>query len=86
MQTWCGFNFGVFIIYQCNFIYLLGSTKVKMTGQAQADPASGLGMEWLENRRAALERFLCRTAQHPILCVDPDFINFLQSDEVSHNM
>lgn len=57
-----------------------------MTGQAQADPASGLGMEWLENRRAALERFLCRTAQHPILCVDPDFINFLQSDEVSHNM
>lgn len=54
-----------------------------MTGQAQAEPGgAGLGMEWLENRRAALERFLCRTAQHPVLCVDPDFINFLQSDEV----
>lgn len=51
-----------------------------MSSQTPNEPA-GVGMEWLENRRAALERFLCRTAKHPVLCIDPDFINFLQSDE-----
>lgn len=38
-------------------------------------------MEWVGNRRAALARFLSRVSQHPILCVDPDFINFLESNE-----
>lgn len=59
----------------------LGSTKVKISTQTPTEPGAGAGMEWIENRRAALERFLCRIAQHPVLCVDPDFINFLQSDE-----
>lgn len=53
-----------------------------MSNQTPTEPGTGIGMEWVENRRAALERFLCRTAQHPVLCVDPEFINFLQSDEV----
>lgn len=57
---------------------LIGSTKVKMSSTPN-EP--GVGMEWVENRRAALERFLCRTAKHPVLCIDPDFINFLLSDE-----
>lgn len=53
-----------------------------MSSQSSTEqPGSTGGMEWLENRRAALERFLCRTAKHPVLCIDPDFINFLQSDE-----
>lgn len=52
-----------------------------MSTQTPTEPGAGAGMEWIENRRAALERFLCRTAQHPVLCVDLDFINFLQSDE-----
>lgn len=52
-----------------------------MSSQTPNEPGTGVGMEWVENRRAALERFLCRTAKHPVLCVDPDFINFLQSDE-----
>lgn len=66
------------------FIFIIvGTTKVKMSSQSQSEPGVGLGMEWVENRRAALERFLCRTAQHPVLCDDPDFINFLQSDEVT---
>lgn len=52
-----------------------------MTTQTPTEPGSGIGMEWIENRRAALERFLVRVSQHPVLCVDPDFINFLQSDE-----
>lgn len=58
-----------------------GSTKVKMSTQTPTEPISGQNLEWIENRRAALERFLSRTAQHPILCVDPDFINFLESNE-----
>lgn len=52
-----------------------------MTTQTPTEPGSGIGLEWIENRRAALERFLIRASQHPVLCVDPDFINFLQSDE-----
>lgn len=52
-----------------------------MTTQTPTEPGAGIGMEWVENRRAALERFLCRTAQHPILCLDVDFINFLESNE-----
>lgn len=62
---------------------IIGSTKVKMGGQQQAEPGTGLSMEWVENRRASLERYLNRTANHPILSADPDFINFLESDQVS---
>lgn len=51
-----------------------------MSAQTPTEP-NGAGMEWIENRRAALERYLCRTAQHPVLCLDLDFINFLQSNE-----
>lgn len=60
---------------------IIGTTKVKMSQQPQNDPNTGLSMEFLENRRAALERYLSRTAQHPILSVDSDFINFLESDQ-----
>lgn len=60
---------------------LIGTTKVKMGSQTPSESGPGAGMEWLENRRAALERFLRRTAKHPVLCIDPDFVNFLQSDE-----
>lgn len=59
----------------------LGSTKVKMSAQTPTEPGNGAGLEWIENRRAALERFLCRVAQHPVLCLDTDFVNFLQSNE-----
>lgn len=37
--------------------------------------------DFLENRRAALERYLNRTAQHPVLRQDPDFVAFLETDE-----
>lgn len=61
---------------------IIGSTKVKISPQ-QTDSTAGPTntMEWVEIRRAALERFLQKTAQHPILRVDLDFINFLQSDK-----
>ncbi|XP_042144813.1 sorting nexin-2 isoform X2 [Ixodes scapularis] len=52
---------------------VLGMTKIKMSkdeGVASED--------FVERRRAALERFLQRTAQHPSLRVDPDFREFLE--------
>ena len=38
--------------------------------------------EFIERRRAALERFLNRTAAHPVLRMDPDFRDFLETDEL----
>ncbi|XP_055599613.1 sorting nexin-2 [Uranotaenia lowii] len=63
---------------------IIGSTKVKMggaQGQAENGANGGVNLEWIENRRASLERFLNRVAQHPYLCQDSDFINFLESDQ-----
>lgn len=37
------------------------------------------GNDFVERRRAALERYLKRTAQHPALLSDPDFREFLES-------
>ena len=34
----------------------------------------------MERRRAALERFMNRTAAHPILKTDPDFREFLEHE------
>ena len=48
---------------------MLGMTKTKM-GKASEDEN-----DFLENRKAALERFLVRVAQHPILLqVKPFFV------------
>uniref|UniRef100_A0A182QGB9 PX domain-containing protein n=1 Tax=Anopheles farauti TaxID=69004 RepID=A0A182QGB9_9DIPT len=60
---------------------IIGTTKVKMGSQPQSEPGNGVNLEWIENRRASLERFLNRVAQHPILCLDTDFVNFLESDQ-----
>lgn len=37
-------------------------------------------LDFVEKRRNALERFLNRTAAHSVLCTDPDFREFLESD------
>lgn len=61
---------------------IFGTTKVKMSSQpSQAESNTGLNTDFLENRRSALERYLNRTAQHPVLCTDTDFTNFLESDQ-----
>ncbi|XP_053675528.1 sorting nexin-2 [Anopheles nili] len=60
---------------------LIGTTKVRMGSQPQSDDGSDMNLEWIDKRRASLERFLNRVAQHPILCQDTDFINFLESDQ-----
>ncbi|XP_061510321.1 sorting nexin-2 isoform X1 [Anopheles gambiae] len=60
---------------------IIGTTKVRMGSQPQAEAGAGVNLEWIENRRASLERFLNRVAQHPVLCQDTDFVNFLESDQ-----
>uniref|UniRef100_A0A1I8MLZ7 PX domain-containing protein n=1 Tax=Musca domestica TaxID=7370 RepID=A0A1I8MLZ7_MUSDO len=59
---------------------IFGTTKVKISPQ-QNEPGNGSNVEWVEQRRAALERYINRTAQHPVLRVDLDFVNFLESDQ-----
>ena len=39
-----------------------------------------LCLQFVERRRAALERFMNRTAAHPILRTDPDFREFLEQE------
>jgi len=58
---------------------VVGTTKVKMTGANQPEQ-DGKMPEFVERRRAALERYLNRTATHPIFQVDPDFRDFLECE------
>ncbi|XP_018578116.1 sorting nexin-2 isoform X2 [Anoplophora glabripennis] len=57
---------------------VLGMTKVKISSQPEGNAANG--NDFIERRRASLERYLKRTAQHPVLVLDPDFREFLESD------
>ncbi|CAG9766117.1 unnamed protein product [Ceutorhynchus assimilis] len=56
---------------------VIGMTKIKMGSSTEQQ---NNGSEFVERRRAALERYLKRTAQHPVLIVDPDFREFLEYD------
>ncbi|XP_077174393.1 sorting nexin-1 [Paroedura picta] len=55
---------------------LIGMTKVKV---GKEDSSS---TEFLEKRRAALERYLQRTVNHPTMLQDPDLREFLEKDEL----
>eukprot|EP00092_Neocalanus_flemingeri_P024262 GFUD01026311.1.p1 GENE.GFUD01026311.1~~GFUD01026311.1.p1 ORF type:complete len:592 (-),score=249.04 GFUD01026311.1:184-1959(-) len=55
---------------------VVGMTKVKMSKEDESSNQS----EFVEKRRAALERYINRTAKHPNLRVDPDFREFLELD------
>ncbi|XP_023339479.1 sorting nexin-2 [Eurytemora carolleeae] len=55
---------------------VLGMTKVKMSKEDDVSDQS----DFVEKRRAALERYLNRTAAHQNLRVDPDFREFLELD------
>ncbi|XP_033107432.1 sorting nexin-2-like [Anneissia japonica] len=57
---------------------VVGMTKVKMA-KTQEETTS---MEFIEKRRASLARFLNRTANHPQLCTDSDFVEFLEKDDL----
>jgi sorting nexin-1/2 len=52
-------------------------TKIKISSQSEGSPSNG--NDFVERRRASLERYLKRTAQHPVLVLDPDFREFLES-------
>jgi len=64
------------IIPPCPDKSVLGMTKVKMSKEDEGTTQ----FEFVEKRRAALERYLNRTASHPNLRVDPDFREFLELD------
>lgn len=51
-----------------------GMTKIKMSNQAESG-----SFDFIEKRRASLERYMNRTASHPILRVDPDFREFIET-------
>ena len=55
---------------------IVGMTKVKV---GKEDSSS---TEFVEKRRAALERYLQRTVKHPTLLQDPDLRQFLESLEL----
>ncbi|XP_041041790.1 sorting nexin-2 isoform X2 [Carcharodon carcharias] len=55
---------------------LVGMTKVKV---GKEDPSSA---DFVEKRRASLERYLQRTIKHPTLLQDPDLRHFLESNEL----
>ncbi|XP_044265550.1 sorting nexin-2 [Tribolium madens] len=57
---------------------VIGMTKIKISSQSEGSPSNG--NDFVERRRASLERYLKRTAQHPVLVLDPDFREFLESD------
>lgn len=58
-------------------LFMIGMTKIKIS--SQNDNSTTNGNDFVERRRASLERYLKRTAQHPILVLDPDFRQFLES-------
>ncbi|KAK2542951.1 Snx2 [Columba livia] len=61
---------------QYDAIFFKGMTKVKV---GKEDSSS---TEFVEKRRAALERYLQRTVKHPTLLQDPDLRQFLESSEL----
>lgn len=58
---------------------VMGSAKVKMSNQ-QDGGTNPNGSEFIERRRASLERYVRRISMHPVLVVDPDFREFLECE------
>ncbi|XP_063842862.1 sorting nexin-2-like isoform X11 [Scylla paramamosain] len=55
----------------------IGTTKIKLGSDKNADSGS---LDFIERRRAALERYMNRTSTHPTLRADPDFREFVELD------
>lgn len=51
-----------------------GTAKIKLGKEDEREM-----QEFIENRRGDLERYLQRLANHPILCADPDFRDFIEN-------
>ena len=67
---------------------IIGTTRVKMGNSGEAAGAGQVAGEagvrckanFIARRRAALERFINRVALHPVLRLDADFLDFLESE------
>lgn len=59
---------------------VVGTAKMKMSKSEAEQQKLEDQNEFLRRRRASLERFLGRIALHPVLRLDPDFREFLESD------
>ncbi|XP_027217697.2 sorting nexin-2 isoform X7 [Penaeus vannamei] len=55
----------------------IGTTKIKLGSDKSSDSSSS---DFIERRRASLERYMNRTAAHPTLRSDPDFREFIELD------
>ncbi|KAG0716360.1 Sorting nexin-2 [Chionoecetes opilio] len=55
----------------------IGTTKIKLGSDKNADSGSS---DFIERRRAALERYMNRTSAHSTLRADPDFREFIELD------
>ncbi|KAK8724852.1 hypothetical protein OTU49_010946 [Cherax quadricarinatus] len=55
----------------------IGTTKIKLSSDKTTDSASA---DFIEKRRASLERYMNRTSAHPTLRADPDFREFIELD------
>ncbi|XP_045611991.1 sorting nexin-2 isoform X1 [Procambarus clarkii] len=55
----------------------IGTTKIKLSSDKSTDSASS---DFIEKRRASLERYMNRTGSHPTLRADPDFREFIELD------
>jgi sorting nexin-1/2 len=53
---------------------VIGMTKIKMSKEEAGS------QDFVEKRRAALERFVNRVGKHPVLRLDPSFRDFLEMD------
>lgn len=53
---------------------VVGTAMMKFSKQDEQSSST----EFLSKRRFALERYLQRNAEHPIICADPDFREFLE--------
>ncbi|XP_042203536.1 sorting nexin-2-like [Homarus americanus] len=55
----------------------IGTTKIKLSSDKSTDSSS---TDFIEKRRASLERYMNRTGAHPTLRADPDFREFIELD------
>ena len=80
------------MLLYCTVLYCTvpGATRVKMGGAGAGEGGAGAGAgdqqsdrckaSFVSRRRAALERFINRVALHPVLRLDPDFVDFLECE------
>jgi len=65
------------VLQRINIFLQVGTTKVKMA--STEENLSGEKAEFVARRRLALERFVNRLGQHPVIRRDSNFVEFVES-------